>query len=646
MTRPELLNAARQLHRAGRVGEAESLYRRYIELEPRSAEVLHLLGLSLAAQNRFAEAIAELRRAVAIRPDYAEALYNLAKALQDDGQLPFAAESYRLVVTLRPSFAPAYNNLGIVLQSTHDLASAEVAFRDAIRIQPDYAEAHYNLGNVLKELNRLDEAIVSYRQALALKPHYPEALVNLGNVTQRKGDIDEAAGLFRHALEINPGLAVAHNSLGNALKDAGDLNGAIESYRRAIAAGGGPWAWDNLLYTIHFNPDYDARRIAHEHSVWGAKLDIARPAHPNDRSPDRRLNIAYVSPDFREHPVGRFMLPLLSRHDHDRCRIVCYSDVHSPDALTESLESHADGWRETRWLSDTQMAHQIREDQIDILVDLTMHMEGNRLPTFAQRPAPVQVAYLAYCSTTGLPTMDYRLSDRHLDPPGGDESVYSEKTIRLARTYWCYHPPATAPDVGPSPAARGSGITFGCLNNYSKVTDKTWDMWLGILREVGSSRLIVQCPEGAHRQAPLARMTSAGLDPDRITFVARVPMAEYFALYNQIDIALDPFPYGGGTTTCDALWMGVPVVTRTGGTAVSRGGSSILNNLGFSEWVATDAKGYVEIARALASDVAALRALRAQMRKRMGDSPLIDADGFARDAETAFRQMWLNWCQA
>jgi predicted O-linked N-acetylglucosamine transferase (SPINDLY family) len=340
------------------------------------------------------------------------------------------------------------------------------------------------------------------------------------------------------------------------------------------------------------------------------------------------------------------MLPLLSQHDRTSFRIHCYSDVRHPDSLTQSLRAHVDVWRDVAALDDVQLVRQIRADEIDILIDLTMHMEANRLLAFAQSPAPVQATYLAYCSTTGLAAMNYRLTDPHLDPPDRDDSVYSEISIRLPRTYWCYQPPQHAGEVSPPPAQTNGEITFGCLNNYSKVTALTWEMWFAILKAVPNSRLLVQSPEGQHRKGPFELMKSQGLDPNRLTFIDRVPIASYFKLYNRIDIALDPFPYGGGTTTCDALWMGMPVVSLAGKTAVSRGGLSLLTNLGFPNRVASDPGQYVRIAADLAKDIPSLAALRSTLRPRMLASPLMDAPSFARDVEAAFRAMWVQWCQS
>jgi predicted O-linked N-acetylglucosamine transferase (SPINDLY family) len=338
------------------------------------------------------------------------------------------------------------------------------------------------------------------------------------------------------------------------------------------------------------------------------------------------------------------MLPLLSHRDKERYEVYCYTDVRRTDALTDALKAQVNIWQQTSGLNDEDLARLIQNDKIDILIDLTMHMKGSRLLAFARKPAPVQVTYLAYCSTTGLDAIDYRLSDPHLDPPGMDESIYSEKTIRLPRTYWCYPRPEGAPEVGPLPYTTNGFVTFGCLNNYCKVTSKTLAMWRDLLVQVPDSRLIVHALEGRHRHEALEYFAAGRVDPQRVEFVGQMPLADYLAQYLRIDIVLDPFPYGGGTTTCDALYMGVPVVTLKGDTAVSRGGASILTNLGHCELIAETQDQYVGIAIDMAGDVAKLAELHLTLRKQMERSPLMDAVTFTRDIETAFRTMWMNWC--
>jgi predicted O-linked N-acetylglucosamine transferase (SPINDLY family) len=469
---------------------------------------------------------------------------------------------------------------------------------------------------VLKDVGQLDGAVAAYRQAIRLKPDYALAHGNLGNALKDMGQLEEAVASFREAIRLKPDFAEAHS---------------------------------NLIYALHFHPGYDARMIHEEHRHWSRQF--AEPlkkligAHGNSREPERALRIGYVSPDFRDHPVGRFLVSLLAAHDRERFEVFCYSDVRRPDRFTELLRRHARQWRQTAGVTDEGMAQLVQEDRIDVLVDLTMHMAGNRMLLFARKPAPVQVTYLAYCSTTGLETMDYRLTDPHLDPPGMNDEYYSEKTVRLPETYWCYPVHEQSPPVGPPPGRSAGEVTFGCLNNFCKVSPETLELWIQLLRAAPKSKLILQAGEGSHRQRVWDLLEHGGIDPGRLKFVGRVPLWEYFKRYDQIDVGLDPFPCNGGTTTCDALWMGVPVVSLAGRTAVGRGGVSILANVGLPELIAQTPDEYVQIAAELAGDLPRLGELRRTLRGRMQGSPLMDAPRFARNIEAAYRQMWRSWCK-
>jgi len=434
------------------------------------------------------------------------------------------------------------------------------------------------------------------------------------------------------------------------LKDKGELDEAIESFQRAIDLAPDDAAiHSNLLYTLHFHPGYDAAMIYEEHRRWNRQhaepLKKFIQPHVNNRDPDRPLRIGYVSPDFRNHPIGKFLLPLQAAHDPDRFEVFCYSDVRRPDRLTELLRRHAKQWRNTVGLTHERAAQLIREDQIDILVDLTMHMAGNRMLLFARKPAPVQVTYLAYCSTTGLETMDYRLSDPNMDPSDSDLLLYSERSIRLPETCWCYGVAGPTPEPSPLPASVAGYITFGCLNNFCKVSTEALNVWIQLLCATPKSQFILRALEGSHRQRVRDLLQQYGIDPQRLKFVGTVPLSEYYRLYQQIDIGLDPFPYNGGTTTCDTLWMGVPVVTLVGPTAVGRGGVSILCNVGLPKLIAQTPEQYVQIATDLAKDLPKLAELRRTLRARMQASPLMDAPRFARNVEAAYRQMWRNWCE-
>ena len=565
------------------------------------------------------------------------------------GELDQAIAAFRQAIALNPKFPDAYSNLGGALNEKGDLDEAIAAFRQAIALNPNLPEAHGNLGSVLKNRGEPDETIAACRAALILKPNYPEACVNLGAALKDKGELDAAIAAFRQAIVLNPNSPEAHGSLADVLKDVGQLDEAIAAYRQAIALKPVfPEAHDNLLYTLHFHPAYDARAIADEHVRWNR--EFAEPlkkliqAHVNDRSPNRRLRIGYFSPDFRGHPVGRFVFPLLAHHDKSQCEVFAYANVRVLDPITQRIRSYVDNWRDIVGLSDAQVVDLIREDQIDILVDLTMHMADNRLLVFARKPAPVQVTYLAYCSTTGLETIDYRLSDPYLDPPTEDELPYSEQTIRLPETYWCYQPVIESPESIPLPALRQDAITFGCLNNFCKVNETGLMTWAAILRAVPNSQLLLHAHEGSHRQQVSERFERHGIKPDRVHFVPYASPDEYFDLYRRMDIALDTFPYGGGTTTCDALWMGVPVVSLAGKMAVGRGGLSILSNIGLPELVGRSEDEYVRIATGLAGDLPRLANLRSTLRRRMQQSPLMDAKRFSRNVEAAYRQMWRNWC--
>ena len=670
------------LSQMGRAGEGEPLIRRAISLEPREANYHSNLGFLLVSQGRREEAASAFRQAVALRPDSVDAHSNLGNVLRELGQTEQAIDAYKRALHVQPSSPVVLNNLTLALldqdrtdeaielirraislspqaaEMHNHLASALIcaekplealaAANQAISLRPGYPEAFYNRGNALAAVGRMEDAIESYRRAIALRPDYAQAWHNLGNAMRELRKLDDALRCYQQAQAAGFCGNELLSNMGTVLKDMGELDESMSCLQKSLAIKADAMVESNLVYTLHFHPDATPQSLAQAHKAWnehhGRRLSSQIRPHDNDRDPQRRLRIGYVSPDFRYHPVGLFLRPLLAYHDHRNFEIVGYSDVRQPDAVTQRLASCADLWRETRRLSDQQLAGQIREDRIDVLVDLTMHMAASRLLVFARKPAPLQATYLAYCSTTGLETMDYRISDPQLDPPGEDESVYVEKSIRLPRTYWCYEPPIAEIEVGPPPVSRRGGITFGCLNNYCKVTRATWLAWCELLGRVTGSRLLVHAAEGAHRQRAHELLERSGLDPGRLEFVGFLPLEDYFRKYQQIDIALDPFPYTGGTTTCDALWMGVPVVSLAGKTAVSRGGMSILTNVGHKELVGRDATEYVRIAADLARDIERLTALRRSLRSEMKPSPLIDAPQFARDIEAAYRQMWETWC--
>jgi len=644
-----LNNLGNALRDKGQPDEAIAAYREAIGLNPNFPEAHNNLGLLAQAKGQLDEAIAAFRKALALNPRLAGTFYTLGNALGDKGQLEEAASCYKQAVALKPNYPEAYNNLGNALAGIGRVDEAIVAYRQAIAQNGNMPGAYYNLAKVLIDKKLLDEAIAACRQAVALDANSAEAHNNLGNALRTKAQLDEAVAAYRQALSLNPNYPEAYNNMGNALKERGDLGEALGAYQQAVAlkptyVG----AHSNRVFALHYHPGYDAASIATEHRRWNRQhaepLKHCIQDHSNDRTPERPLRIGYFSPDFVGHPVGRFMLPLLANHDKKNVQIFGYAEVPVPDVMTERLRACTDGWRNIVGLSDPALADLIRQDRIDIMVDLAMHAASNRLLVFARKPAPVQVTYLAYCSTTGLDTIDYRLSDPYLDPLGQDESVYSERTVRLPETYWCYQASSAAPAVNATPALEHGHITFGCLNGFSKINDSLLMVWAKLMQATPSSQLLLHAPLGGHRQRVLNVLMREGVDPQRVRFSGNVPLAEYFRLYHQIDIALDTFPYGGGTTTCDTLWMGVPVVCLVGKTAVGRGGVSILSNVGCPELIGQSEQAYVRIAHDLANDLPRLSQLRATLRSRMEHSPLMDAPRFARHVEAAYREMWRKWC--
>jgi predicted O-linked N-acetylglucosamine transferase (SPINDLY family) len=578
--------------------------------------------------------------------------FNLAAQYHRAGQLKEAEQLYRQVLARQPAHIDAIHNLGLIAHQTGRNDVAVDLIRRAIALRPDDAEAYNNLGIALRDMGQVDEAIAAYRRGIALQPDLPESHSNLGNILNDIGQTDEAIAAYRQAISLRPNYAEAHHNLGNVLRDQGQLDEAIHAYRQAnlFAPQNGEFH-SKLVFTLNYHPAYTAPAIAAELTRWNQQH--AEPLrkfvlpHGNDRNPDRLLKIGYVSPDFREHSNALFTVPLLEHHDHQNFQIVCYAEVPNPDDMTARIKGSADLWRSTVGLSDDQVAAQIRQDQIDILVDLTMHMPGNRLLVFARKPAPVQVTWLAYPASTGLGSIDYRLSDPYLDPPGMDESVYSERTLRLPDTFWCYEPlEGRDIPVNSLPATQAGFITFACLNNFWKVTDEVLALWSQVLGQIPNSRLLLLAPPGKSRQYNFDRLIQQGINPARVEFIPRRPRREYLQLYHRIDIGLDSFPYNGHTTSLDSFWMGVPVVTWVGERAVSRAGWCQLSNLGLAELAAQSPGQFVRLAVELAGDWPRLEELRGTLRQRMEQSPLMDAPQFARNIEAAYRQMWHDWCAA
>ena len=638
----ELFDLARQRQQAGRLQDADLLYRQFLMQQPDHVEAMQSLGILCAQTGRPQAAVELLRKVAAALPDSPEACSNLANVLESCGRHDEAIASYRKAIALRPDFVQAYSNMSNALRSTGRYDEAIAAARQALAIRPDHAPAYNNLGHALQTKGLWDQALAAYRQALALRPDLSVVHSNLANMLCLRGQFDQAIDACLKALALRPHFPEAYLTLGNAMKDTARLDDALAAYDRALSLEPDHLAAAmNRLFALHFHPDYDAKAILREHQKWNQRfaqpLAAAIQPHANDRNPDRRLKIGYVSPDFCNHCQSFFTTPLLSHHHHEQFEVFCYASVERPDQLTQRLRGYADVWRDCLGQSDADVARMIRQDQIDILVDLTMHMANGRPLVFARKPAPVQVAWLAYPGTTGMTAMDYRLTDPYLDPPDADGD-YVEKSIRLPDTFWCYDPLTDQPPVGALPALSVGHVTFGCLNNFCKVNAGTLELWSQVLSAVPGSRLILLCPQGSHRPQVLEKLK---VQADRVEFVEFAPREQYLKRYHRIDIGLDTFPYNGHTTSLDSLWMGVPVVSMVGQRAVSRAGWSQSKNLGLAEQlVGQRPQDFVSLAVGLAGDLPRLSQMRGQLRLRMEKSPLMDADRFARKVEEAYRQMW------
>jgi protein O-GlcNAc transferase len=585
-----------------------------------------------------------------MREPTVEQSFAFALEFHQTGLLSEAERGYRQILERDPDHSDSLHLLAVIGLQTGHLEPALQLIQRAMTLRPDAALYRNSAGQILERLGRADEARAAYEAAIELDPHDPDPLNSLGRLLLWQDRVSQAEQCLRAAIELNPNYAEAYTNLGNVHKERGELDAAIAAYRKAVALRPDlSLLHSNLLLTLHYHPGYSPEDLAREHRTWAERhvvpLARRRKLHANDPRPERRLRIGYVSPDFRDHSVARFVLPILKEHDREQFEVFAYSNVTRSDTVTETIRASTDAWRDVSTFSDAQLAQAVRNDRIDILVDLAAHSGGNRLLAFALKPAPVQVTYLGYCSTTGVDAIDYRLTDAFLDPPGADLSQYVERSVRLPDCYWCYSPPSTA-SGRPAPSDRRPGpATFGCLNNFAKVTPATLQLWARLLLRVTEARLLLHARGGSHRDRVREILRQAGLPDSRVVFVGAQSFGDYLETYREIDVGLDPFPFGGGTTTCDALWMGVPVVTLPGRTAVSRAGTSLLSNVGLGELVADNEARYLDLAEALIRDRHRLAEMRHGLRSRLQSSPLMDLPRFTRHLEAAFRTMWLTWCE-
>ncbi len=649
----ELLERGIAAEQAGAPAQAMEHYRKAAETDPSLAAAHFNLGLLLVQAADFDEAEAALRAALQARNDFPEAWVALADAFEAQGRDSEAVEALDRAIALRERYEGALMNAAVLLQKLGRLDEAASRYRQVLELAPEAAALHNNLANVLQALGRLGEAEASGRRAVGLDPALPEAHFNLGNILQALGRGSEAEASLRNALRLRPAYREAHVGLGNALRDLGRVDEAQAAFLRALDLDPDDRdARSNYLLSLNYTRALTRAEVHAAHAEWARRHAVAE-SHvppPNVRDPARRLRIGYVSGDFRRHSVAYFIEPVLAQHDRGAFEVFCYSNVALADAMTGRLMALADHAREIVHLSDEAVAAMIRADAIDILVDLAGHTAGHRLGVFALRPAPVQATYLGYPNTTGLAAIGWRVTDTYADPPGDGDDVHSERLARLPRSFLCFQPPDGAPVVQAPPCAERGHVTFGSFNVLPKVTPEVIRVWSQVLGRVPGSRLLLKAlglGDAHSREQVLARFAAHGIAAERIMVLPmEASLQAHLARYHEIDIALDPFPFNGTTTTLEALWMGVPVVALAGDRHSARVGASILANAGLSELIAPDEKAYVDLAARLAGDASRLADLRRGMRTRIAASPLRDPAGIVGDLEQAYRRMWSDWCAA
>lgn len=581
---------------------------------------------------------------------FSEALVK-ARLYRQEEQWPATEAAYREALTLAPlvglgndDIAALFNNLGIAMQNQGNLGNAEAVYRKALGISPVQPEICCNLAGLLRARGKLDEALALYLSVLKKDPANAVCLSNLGNAYKDMGRYRDAAIFYRKAIAVEPGNGMALNNLGSVLSELGDASEAVLCFRRALALDPvDTEVFSNFLMGINYLQSVDLRSLYVAHCQFDALFcqrfrDRSR-VHENVPDSERPLRLGFVSGDFGRHPLAAFLQPVFENLGKSRNQIICYSNRPTHDEITSRFASLSHQWRDVFGVDDATVARWVREDAIDILVDLSGHTAGNRLLVFARKPAPVNVTMAGYMATTGMSAMDYRITSEAMDPVGFSDQFYSERLVRI-QALPAFAVSETSPDVAPLPALRRGYVTFASLNNLSKIGLDVLDVWAEILTAVPSSRLTVVGRTGNNL---VDKLEARGVDSARIRMLDYLPMADYLELHNEVDILLDPFPFNGGATSFTAAWMGVPIVSVPGESGQARFGALLLKALEMEELLASDRSAYVAASVALASDIPRLERYRGELRGRMSGL-LGDGSEYTRQLETAFRGMWRAWC--
>jgi protein O-GlcNAc transferase len=638
-------NLGNVLKDLGQLDDAVASYRRALKIKPESAESHNSLGTALKDLGQLDEAVASYRRAIKLKPDYAEAYYNLGNVHKALGQLEEAAASYRNATRFKPDFADAHIKLGTVLQSLGQHEAALAGYRRALEIGPGFAGLHNNMGIAFKDLGQFDAAIASYHRALEIKADYAEAHNNLGNVLKDLGRYDDALACYQRALGAKPNFAETHYNIGNVLKDLGRHDEALVSYRKALELQPDyVEAHTNLLLALNFTlhaPEECLEEARNYGRIWADKVTGRYSAWQCAEQPDC-LRVGVVSGDLHNHPVGYFLEGLLGQMDPERVELIAYPTATQVDALTARIKPRFAAWKPLIGKSDESAARLIHADGVHVLLDLSGHTGNNRLPVFTWKPAPVQASWLGYFATTGVAEMDYLMVDE-VGVPEAQRKYFSETLWYLPDTRLCFTPPAIDLPVASLPALHNGFITFGCFQNLAKVQDEVLAAWGKIFDALPNAQLRWQCKQLGYpsvAEKMVTRLRQHRIDPARVTMHGTMPRKDYLSAHAEVDVMLDTFPYPGGTTTCEALWMGVPTITLAGDTMLARQGASMLKAAGLADWVTTNVEDYIDKAVSLAENLPKLAALRVVLREQASQSPLFDAKRFARNFEKALWGMW------
>ena len=641
----------------GQYAQATECYRAAIQIQPTLAYLHSNLGDVLARAGDPTASEASCRTALRIQPSLVEAHINLGSSLQAQGRLNDAAASYQQALVLNPRQAQVHRKLAWVRTAQGRMTDAAAHLREALKVDPQHAATHYQLGSTLLALGEVDEAVTSLQRAVTLEPLHALAHSNLGNGLMQLGRFNEAIRHHEQAALLAPRQITVQSNLGHALKASGRPADALAALKRALAIDRDRLdLHSQVLFLQQYQLDRDRNQSLDDAVHFGelarqqaTSLAPAQSAWPNPCQPERRLRVGLLSGDLREHPVGYFtesVLFALASLQAQRVELIAYANQTRTDTVTDRLRSCCSIWREVAGMSDGELADRISADGIDILIDLAGHTLNNRLPVLAWRPSPVQVSWLGYCATTGLTEVDAFIADPWIAPPQTIDQ-FIEPILRLPHTFLCFTPPPFDLPVAPLPALIGGGVRFGGFNDLAKMNDAVVAVWSRVLQAVPHSVLVLQSAsfrDTTIQQAVLARYARHGIHAHQLLLKPAQPRAEYLAGYGQIDISLDPFPYPGGTTSLESLWMGVPVLTLPGDHALSRQGLSLLSNLGLTDWIATSEDDYVQRAKRHATDLVGLSTLRSSLRSRLLASPLCDAPRFAQDFEAALRSLWHQYC--